>query len=69
MITSTARTNLSEDMVDILDWANFETVDLIARGKEWDDNGRKRFKAYLQSLYVTIEENALERKYNINRAE
>lgn len=66
MISSTARTNLGEDMVEILDWAEFRTVDLIARGYEWNVNGKTGTKAYLQSLFVTIEEDALERKYAIN---
>lgn len=66
MITSTARTNLGEDSVEVLDWAEFATVDLICRGYEWDVNGKQGTKAYLQSLFVTIEEDALERKYAIN---
>ena len=66
MITSTARTNLGEDSIEVLDWAEFATVDLICRGYEWDVNGKSGTKAYLQSLFVTIEEDALERKYAIN---
>jgi hypothetical protein len=69
MITSTARTNLSDETVEVLDWADFRTVDLIARGYEWDVNGKTGVKAYLQSLFVTIEEDALERKYAINDAQ
>lgn len=66
MITSTARTNLGEDSIEVLDWAEFAVVDLICRGYEWDVNGKQGTKAYLQSLFVTIEEDALERKYAIN---
>lgn len=63
MITSRGRTNLSEDEVDILDWADIENVDLIFRPYEWTVNGRSGVKAYLQSIYVTIREDELELKY------
>lgn len=63
MITSTARTNLTEDSVDVLDWADIRTCDLIARAYEWTVNDKSGIKAYLQSMFITIEEDALERKY------
>lgn len=66
MLTSRARTNLDESTVEILDWAEFGKVDLIARAYEWTVNGKSGIKAYLQSLFVTIEEDELERKYAIN---
>jgi len=66
MLTSTTRTQLDEASVEVLDWADFRTVDLIARGYEWSVNGKSGVKAYLQSMFVTIEEDALERKYAIH---
>lgn len=63
MITSTARTTLNEESVEVLDWAEIRTADLIARAYFWEVNGKTGIKAYLQSLFVTIEEDALERKY------
>ena len=66
MITSTARTFLNDATVEALDWADIKTADLIARGYEWTVNGKSGVKAYLQSLFVTIEEDALERKYASN---
>ncbi len=66
MLTSRARTNLTEDTVEVLDWANIENSDLICRAYEWDVNGKTGVKAYLQSLFVTIEEDFLERKYAAN---
>jgi hypothetical protein len=66
LITSSSRTQLDEGSVEVLDWTNFKTVDLIARGSYWEVNGKSGWKAYLQSMFVTIEEDALERKYGIN---
>lgn len=69
MMTSTARTVLTEDNVEILDWADIRSSDLICRAYEWDVNGKTGVKAYLQSLFVTIEEDYLERKYSVNDQE
>lgn len=66
LLTSTTRTQLDENSVEILDWADIRTADLIARGYDWNVNGKQGTKAYLQSLFVTIEEDALERKYSIH---
>jgi hypothetical protein len=63
MLTSTTRTQLDENSVEILDWADIKTVDLIARGYYWDTNGKNGWTAYLQSMFVTVEEDALEKKY------
>lgn len=66
LLTSTTRTQLDESSVEVLDWSDIQTADLIARGYEWTVNGKTGIKAYLQSLFVTIEEDALERKYAIH---
>lgn len=65
MITSTARTNLTEESVEVLDYADIALCDMIARAYEWEVNGKTGIKAYLQSMFVTIEEDALQRKYAI----
>jgi hypothetical protein len=66
MLTSTTRTQLAEDSVEILDWADVKMADLIARGYDWTVNGKSGTKAYLQSLFITIEEDELERKYAVH---
>lgn len=64
MITSRGRNTLEEDQVELLDWADIINADLIVRPYEWAVNGKTGIKAYLQSLYVTIQEDELELKYS-----
>lgn len=66
LLTATTRTQLDENSVDVLDWADIKTADLIARGYDWVVGDKSGTKAYLQSLFVTIEEDALERKYKFH---
>lgn len=66
LLTATSRTQLDESSVEVLDYADILTVDLICRGYDWDVNGKTGTKAYLQSLFITIQEDALERKYRIH---
>jgi hypothetical protein len=69
LITSRGRSNLGEDQVEMLDWADIKNVDLIVRPYEWTVNQKTGIKAYLQSIYVTIEEDPLELKYaELNQA-
>ena len=63
VITSRGRTNLDENSVEMLDWAEITNVDMIVRPYHYEVRGDKGVKAYVQSIYVTIEEDELEKKY------
>jgi hypothetical protein len=58
------RTPMDVTTVEQLDWADITNVDLIIRPYVWDVSGRTGIKAYLQTMFVTIEEDALEAKYS-----
>lgn len=62
-ISSSGKTQLDEDSVEILDWADMAKVDLIARAYNWEVNGKTGMKAYLKSMFITLEEDELEKKY------
>jgi hypothetical protein len=64
MITSKGSTTLHEDDIDVLDFVDIETIDMILNPYEWSVNGKSGVKAYLQSIYVTIREDRLALKYN-----
>lgn len=60
----TRRTELNEESVAVLDGVDIVNVDMIVRGSHWSNaTGASGVKAYLQSMYVTIEEDYLARKY------
>jgi len=63
LITSRGRTNLGEDDIELLDYADIVNVDLIVRPFAWEHNNKTGIKAMVKSLFVTIEEDYLERKY------
>jgi len=63
MITSSGRSNLGPESVETLDYAEIAKADVMINPYQWEVNGKTGVKAYLKSLFVTIEEDALERKY------
>lgn len=63
LIGSRGRTNLPEELVNILDFTEMANVDLIINPYQWAVNGKTGIKAYLRSIYVTVQEDELAQKY------
>jgi hypothetical protein len=63
LISGKGKTTLSQDTVNILDWAEIESVDLIIRPYNWEVSGKSGVKAYIKSMYVTIVQDEFESKY------
>lgn len=63
LISSSGKNTLYEDEIKLLDYAEFENVDLMISPYHWEVNGKAGIKAYLKSGYFTIVEDPLERKY------
>lgn len=73
MITSKGRTVLNENTVGILDAVDIAKVDVIIRPRDWSNaTGAAGRKAYLKTMFVTIDEDELMMKYgfdNVSMAE
>lgn len=65
LLSSGGRTTLDEKNVEILDSMDIKTVDLVIRAYNWTVNNKSGTKAYLKTMFVTIEEDALEQKYGV----
>lgn len=71
LITDRGRVALNEETIDQLDWVDvridpdtgLSMIDLIVRPYHYNVRGASGIAAYLQSLYVTIDEDPLAVKY------
>lgn len=63
LVSDGKMSKLSENNVNVLDFAEFEQVDLIIRGYSWEVQGKKGIKAYLKTGYFVLVVDELAKKY------
>lgn len=63
LVTSTGMNALTEHSVGMLDDADIVNVDLTCVGSDYNVNGKEGISCYLKTMYVTINEDELDKKY------
>lgn len=63
LLSSKGRVDLGQHECEILDWVDIAKADVMIRARHYDINGKQGVKAWLKSIFVTLEEDYLDRKY------
>lgn len=63
LLTNHKRTLLDEDIIATLQYARIENADVVVSPWRWEVNGKTGIAAYLETLYVKIEDDPFADKY------
>lgn len=64
LITSRGRIPLDEETCEMLDWTEFEFIDVILSPSKYTMNGRAGISAYIKTGMFVVREDELEQKYS-----
>ena len=65
-INGRTKTKLTARTIGSLDWDEIENVDLRIRPWRWEKGNRSGVSAFLDAMYVTVREDPLEQKYQMD---
>lgn len=65
IISNGNATRLTGDEINMLDWAELESVDLVIRPYEWTVSGKSGIKAYLKAGYFNLIVDRFAAKYGL----
>lgn len=57
------QTTLDASTIDMLDWAELQSVDIVIRPYNWEVQDKHGVKAYLKTMYATLYNDILADKY------
>ena len=63
LLTNHKRTHLDEETISTLQYARIENADVVISPYQWEVNGKTGITAYLETLYVKIEDDPFAEKY------
>lgn len=63
LISNGRKSELNEENVHLLDWAEIDSVDLIIRPYAYNVNGKEGIKAYLKTMYTVLATDHFAEKY------
>jgi hypothetical protein len=64
LITRKGKTRLGEDDIKVLDWAEFENLNLVINPSPWEVGGKTGVKGYLRTMYATLLEDTFADEYS-----
>ncbi|QAY17187.1 hypothetical protein SEA_MADAMATO_69 [Streptomyces phage Madamato] len=62
-MSTNSRTQMPEDLVGMMDWGEFDTIDLKISPYNYNIGGKQGVSAYLKSMFAVLHEDELDKKY------
>lgn len=62
-MSTNSRTQIDEDLVGMMDWGEFDNIDLKISPYNYNIGGKQGVSAYLKSMFAILHEDDLDKKY------